>query len=184
MSLDLSKVQAADIILMMGPSTTSKIIATGTCGTVSHAILVLKNGMCIESIGGSGVGIRKVEPALSTAKTASLYRHKWITPDAMTRVCHHAKQNAGKPYDSLGAVRSGFNTGCSPMRYTPVGIFLTIYHEGEQKGVHDDKFFCSELVAHAFEKANVPLTARAFHEITPAEIMRSDRLQKVDTLIA
>jgi hypothetical protein len=70
------------------------------------------------------------------------------------------------------------------MRYTPVGIFLTIYHEGEQKGVHDDKFFCSELVAHAFEKANVPLTARAFHEITPAEIMRSDRLQKVDTLIA
>lgn len=184
MSLDISKVQAADIILMMGPSTTSKIIATGTCGSVSHAILVLNNGMCIESIGRSGVGTRKIENALSEAKTASLYRHKWITPDATVRVCHHAKQNVGKPYDSFGAVRSGFNTGCKSIRNTIGGIFLTIYHEGEQKGVHDDKFFCSELVAHAFEKANVPLTTRAFHEITPAEIMRSNRLKKVATLIA
>lgn len=184
MSLDLSKVQAADIILTMGPSTTSKVISTGTCGPVRHAILALKNGTCIESTTESGVAIRSLNEALKTAQKATLFRHKWIKPDAAIRVCHHARQNAGKPYDKIGALRSGVNSGCYITKYTKVGVYVVIAHEISQQGVHDDKFFCSELVAHAFEKANIPITAQAFHTITPAEILRSDRLAKVETLIA
>lgn len=184
MSLNLSKVQAADIILTMGPSTTSKVISTGTCGTVSHAILALKSGLCIESIGESGVEIKPLDVALSTAKKTTLYRHKWITPDAITRVCHYARLNAGKPYDNFGAIRSGVSSGCAPTKYTKAGIVVVIAHEMTARGSHDDMFFCSELVAHAFEKANIPLTPKPYHTITPAEIMRSDRLDQVETLIA
>lgn len=184
MSLDLSKVQPADVILTMGPSTTSKLISSGTCGPVSHAILALKNGFCIESISASGVAEKPLAKALHSATKATLYRHKWINSDAVTRVCYHAMQALGKPYDKFGAVRSGVSSGCSSTKLTVAGMVVILAHEINQKGSHDDKFFCSELVAYAFEKANVPLTSKPFHTITPAEIMRSDKLDQVEVLIA
>ncbi|MGH1440793.1 MAG: hypothetical protein ACRBBR_11815 [Cellvibrionaceae bacterium] len=184
-ALDLSLVEPADIILTTSDTMTSGGIRGITCGPFSHAILALKNGDCIEATPKSGVQIRSLPFALRKASHAVLYRHKTMTTEYAAWVCHYAKEQKGKGYDKFGAIRSAASTGCGgAYQATKIGYMVELIHETTQKREHNNTFFCSELIASAFEKALIPLLNKIpSHAMTPTAIATSNKLKLVKELI-
>lgn len=183
--IDTSGTQMADIILTRNEETQSKAIRVGTCSAYSHAILVLDNGDCIEAV-GSGTGIRPLRDALVPATYGVLFRHKAIDANHAGWVTHYARSFKGRPYDKMGAIRSGTVTGCSPWaQLSPVGLIVNLVdHKMKNDGsVNDLSFFCSELIARAFEKAGIPLLNARAHMATARAIARSNHLQYVKDVV-
>jgi hypothetical protein len=183
-SLDLSTVKPADIILSTTPSVTSGGIRLSTCGKFSHAILALPNGYCIEALPDKGVRIEKLSKSLSKATYAAQYRHKFIDDQNAIYVCHFAKMQQNKEYDFAGAARSGISSGCGgAMRYTKHGFIVELVHDAAQKRKHNNKFFCSELIASSFEKAGLRLLDLPSHAISPTAIATSSKITMLEELI-
>ncbi|MGH1487488.1 MAG: hypothetical protein ACRBCI_14835 [Cellvibrionaceae bacterium] len=184
-ALDLSVVQPADIIVTRSSSNGSRVIRGGTCGVYSHAILALRDGKCIEAMPETGVSIRPLKRALDDSSYAALYRHKLIDSEYATWVCHHAKKQNGKKYDMQGAMRSGVATGCGGiLKGSKLGFAVQLFDDlSKTGGRHSEKFFCSELIAYAFQKAALPLFKAQPHEATPSKITYSDKLALIEELI-
>ncbi len=181
--LDLSAVQPADIILTTSGTKNSGVIRKGTCGAFSHAILALENGDCIEALPNNGVAIEPLSRSLRSAIYAVHYRHKFIDADHAAWVCHFAKAQKGKAYDYFGAARSGASTGCSITQQTGLGYIVELIHEKAQHRQHNNTFFCSELVASAFEKAGISLLNRPSHTVSPSGLATSNKLNLIKELI-
>jgi len=181
--LDLSAVQPADIILTTSKTAGSAAIRYGSCGAFSHAILALKNGECIQAMPETGVKRLPLSIALDKASYAVQYRHKLMNPEHAVWVCHYGKEQQGKPYDYAGALRSGISSGCGITKYIPGGFIIELLHEKTQKRQHNDKFFCSELIVSAFEKAGLRLLNLPSHAVSPKFIAHSDKLSLVKELI-
>jgi len=182
-TLDLSTIQPADIILTASKTAGSAAIRYGSCGAFSHAILALKNGMCIQAMPETGVARVLTSVALKDASYAVQYRHKLMNPERATWVCHFGKEQQGKPYDYAGALRSGVSSGCDMTKYIPGGFIIELLHEITQKRQHNDKFFCSELIVSAFEKAGLRLLNLPSHAVSPKFIAHSNKLTLVRELI-
>lgn len=81
----------------------------------------------------------------------------------------------------LGAARSATATGCAPLRYSALFIFMTLLDEASKltEAGHDKSFYCSELVARAFEMAGAPLTRHRPRNVSPGALLRAEMLQVV-----
>ena len=185
LTLDLTGVQPADIIVSTTDQTTSKAIRIGSCSSYSHAILVLENGDCIESVVKDGVIKRPLSHALENAVRATLLRHHYVDANLAAWICHDAETlGKGKPYDKSGAIRSGVSTGCGGLlRYSTPSLIIQMTDELSKLGNHDDSFFCSELVARAFEKSGLSLINGRAHTATPGAIASSPHLKFIKELI-
>ncbi len=182
--LDLSMVQPADVILTTSPTTTSRGIRATTCGSYSHAILALYDGQCIEAVPGDGVYDLPLSQALRLATHATLYRHKFMDTESAGLVCSIALEQKPKKYDKIGAARSGVSSGCSGIfRGTKPGLMVELLHDVAHKGKHAEKFFCSELIAYAFEQADMRLLDLPFHAVSPRAIATSKKLKLIKDLI-
>ncbi|MGH1487170.1 MAG: hypothetical protein ACRBCI_13230 [Cellvibrionaceae bacterium] len=182
--LDLSMVQPADIILTTSPTTTSRSIRAGTCGSYSHAILSLYDGRCIQAMPGAGVDDLPLNEALEDATYATLYRHKFMDVESAGLVCSIALEQRPKKYDKIGAARSGVSSGCGGvLRGTKAGFMVELLHDAAHNGKHAEKFFCSELIAYAFEQADMRLLDLPFHAVSPRAIATSKKLILVKDLI-
>lgn len=180
---NISHIQAADILVTNSASTQSFAIRSGTCTQFSHAIMALGNGMCIEAL-SSGVRKVRLHQALSTATQASLYRYKGITAYYAQKVVNAVLQHEGKAYDFRGAVRSAISSGCSNVkRALPATILIEVHDElSKSKQEHDSTFFCSELIARAFEDAGLHLTKHPAHALSPGGLVKSEHLKFVKTI--
>jgi uncharacterized protein YycO len=182
--IDLSMVQPADIILTTADSATSAGIRLSTCGVYSHAILALPDGECIQAMPDAGVEQLALNIALGKSTHATLYRHKWMNEENASYVCHFAKMQKGKKYDFAAAARSGVTSGCGGIfRHTKQGFIVEVVHDITQKRKHNNKFFCSELIASAFEKADLRLLDLPSHAISPTAITTSNKITLIKELI-
>ena len=183
--IDLSGIQAADIIVTRNDSTNSKIIRYGSCSSYSHAILALGNGQCIDAMPEpDGVRKRALHDALNQSNRATLLRHITIDANLGAWVCHYAEKHRGKPYDKLGAARSGVSTGCGGIgKTTKIGRYIILADEIAKKDGHDESFFCSELIVKAFHDSNLSIIKGGAHTATPGAIAKSSYLQFVKELI-
>ena len=177
-TIDISGVQAADIIVTRNDAAQSKVIQYGSCSSYSHAILALGSGMCIEAI-GEGVQILQLSQALSFSTYGALYRHQSIDSNLGAWICHTATQQEGKPYDSLGAIRSGVSTGCRFTKITRPGIFIQLADEVAKLGKHDKSFFCSELIVYAYEEAGLDIIRGGSQMASPGAIAKSPYLKYI-----
>jgi uncharacterized protein YycO len=183
--LDLSMVQPADVILTTSPTTTSRGIRATTCGAYSHAILALFDGLCIQAMPVEGVYDLPLSRALDGATHATLYRHKFMDVESAGLVCSIALEQRPKKYDKIGAARSGVSSGCGGiLRGTKPGLMVELLHDVTHNGKHAEKFFCSELIAYAFEEADMRLLDLPFHAVSPRAIATSKKLTLVKDLIA
>jgi len=185
--IDLNGVQTADIILTRNEETQSKAIRVGSCSAYSDAILVLDKNECIEAT-GKGTAIEKVKDSLKYATYGTLFRHKSIDPNYAGWIVHYARTLRPKPYDMVGAIRSGVASGCDPrIQLTPAGLIISLTDHKMKGGgtAHDDSFFCSELVVRAFEKAGLPLIngGGGAHTATPRAIAKSNYLKYVKDVV-
>ncbi|CDI02550.1 conserved hypothetical protein [Candidatus Competibacter denitrificans Run_A_D11] len=181
--LTISDLKPADILLSTGEAKASKVIRGGTMSRYSHAALYIGKSQIIEAI-GSGVTLQSLEDAMSDDTLVSVYRRLRMSDEQGLQVIRYAKEQIGKKYDYVGAFGGGVTSGPGFL----IGIFLSPIVIGA--GVAADlynrmnpeaAFYCSELVAIAFEKAAVPLGSGAA-STTPADISRSHVLNYIGDL--
>lgn len=186
--LTISDLKPADILLSTGEAKASKVIRGGTMSRYSHAALYIGKSQIIEAI-GSGVTLQSLEDAMSDDTLVSVYRRLRMSDEQGLQVIRYAKEQIGKKYDYVGAFGGGVTSGSGFL----IGIFLSPIVVGRivvGAGVAADlynrlnpeaAFYCSELVAIAFEKAAVPLGSGAA-STTPADISRSHVLNYIGDL--
>lgn len=131
-------------------------IRVGTWSRFSHCDLIVGNGSRI--IGAApfcGVAESPIEKRLESSRHWAIYEvETWQAP-----VEAAAREQLGKPYDWLGCL----------------GI---VFHRDWHK---DSRWFCSELIAHAFSVAGVHLVnpELRLNRVTPEALLRSPLLKRI-----
>jgi hypothetical protein len=183
-----SALRLADIIVATSNHPQSELVRAATGGTVSHALLVIGTGSVVEAV---GTGTREVplRVALAEASFALALRHKRMTDTQADSVTEFARLFAApsRPYDVIGAVGAGLTSttvvvGCL---ISPVGCIAgqRAVNRNASPAQRDLRFFCSELVARAFQLAGVPLVDEDPSFVNPREILESKHLDYVGHLI-
>jgi len=189
MNLSVKDLEVADILLSTSNHFVSWAIRTGTLSRYSHAALYIGNGTIIESI-GEGVKQNTLNDAMSQNSLVSVYRRLNMPAGQANMVVQYAmqQQRLGKKYDLSGAFGGGV-TSTSGMF---ISIFLSpivaiggMAADDINRNNPEGKFYCSELVAMAFEYAKVPLTTGVFSSsssMTPQDISHSHYLNYIGDL--
>jgi len=158
-SVGLDALHNADIIVSTTPALISRLIRRATASTVSHAMLYIGGGQVVEAI-GEGVRLRPLATAVQDASLAVAYRHPMITEMQALRARDFAGHQIGKAYDSLGIVgQAGFQLDRRVFCLNGNIECIRRVGRNNMRIQQTDKFFCSELVWAAFQKAGIPLTA-------------------------
>lgn len=169
-----------DIIATAGGALASTIIRGATNSPFSHAILYRGNGRVVDAVPGEGVNRRTLSATLRGASLAAVFRHKTASAEQCEIAVKWAEKQAGKPYDHLGAGRIGLSpdSRTAPLRYTRAGLVTVLLDESKnlREGAHDASFFCSELIAKAFEVASAPLVDRPAHQVSPGHLLLTNKL--------
>ncbi|WP_395598886.1 YiiX/YebB-like N1pC/P60 family cysteine hydrolase [Pseudomonas sp. A1437] len=155
--VDISKLKKGDIILSTSTKFQSKVIKFFTNSDISHAMICVANGSVMDST-GDGVHARNIEKMFYDDSCAIYaYRLKnGISETEMQAVLAYVRSETGAPYTTAGAMSS---------------VVLPKVKGGELQ-------FCSRLVARAYEKAGIHLTANP-DTCTPADIQNSLLLELI-----
>lgn len=197
-----SDLKPADILLSTGDAKVSAAIRIGTGSRYSHASLYAGNGEIIEAI-GEGVVRQSLGRAMRDDTLVCVYRRMRMSDAQAQQVLRYASSQIGKAYDETGAIGAGVTSGRGALMLTvfagsmmrvPVPIvgaaaaLGTAAFTGFALGADlmnrwnpERSFFCSELVALAFEKANVPLGSGAA-STTPQDVASAHVLNFIGTL--
>jgi uncharacterized protein YycO len=140
------------ILLFRGRGLISALIRWQTRSCYSHAALLLPDGETIvEAWQGAGVRIKRKFRDWSNVDSFDVHMttHQW------GRVMDFAVSQIGKPYDYRQVIRFVTRTRSKP----------------------NDRWFCSELVAAAFNHAGMPLLHRIIpSNVSPALLALSPRM--------
>lgn len=146
------------VLLRFATSNTfgSAIIRAATWDWCSHVGFKLEDGSLLDATQHCGVSIRRLDD--QPFMRASYYR--FVGDQAVVdRAVAWARTQVGRPYDWTGILG--------------LGIRDRNWHE-------DDSWFCSELVAEAFEQAGTPLLdGTDAYRITPRDVRISPLLAPV-----
>lgn len=173
----------ADILLSTGEAVASFFIRGATVSRFSHSALYIGEGQIVEAI-GPGVGLKSLREAISDDTLVSVYRHVRITSAQAEQVVRYVSAQKDKLYDWSGAVGGGVTSESgfvmslflSPI-VTVGGLAADLYNRANPEA----SFYCSELVALAFEKARLPLCDNGYSS-TPADLSRSHLLNYIGDL--
>lgn len=184
-----SDLRPADILLSTGDASVSGAIRFGTGSRFSHASLYSGNGEIIEAI-GEGVVRQSLDRAMRDDTLVCVYRRIRMSDAQAQQVLRYASSQVGKPYDEAGAIGAGVTSGRGIMLSVFAGVLMPITRVGTVIAIGADlinrwnperSFFCSELVALAFENAGVPLGSGAA-STTPQDVASAHVLNFVGTL--
>lgn len=175
----------ADILLSTGGAKASAVIRGATVSRFSHAALFIGEGRIIEAI-GSGVTLQALRDAMADDTLVSVYRRLRMSDEQARQAVRYAREQVRqrKAYDYSGAAGGGVTSGSGfviSLFLSPIVTFGGVAADLYDRANPDAAFYCSELVAMAFESANVPLGSGAA-STTPADIARSHVLNYVGDL--
>lgn len=178
-----SDLRPADILLSTGEAVASFVIREATVSRFSHSALYIGDGQIVEAI-GSGVTLQTLRAAMRDDTLVSVYRHLHMAPEQAQQVVRYVRQHVGKLYDWGGAVGGGVTSGSGfivslflgPI-VTSAGLAADLYNRANPEA----SFYCSELVALAFESAQLSLGGGAASS-TPADLSRSHVLNYLGDL--
>lgn len=178
-----SDLQKADVIVSTTSATVSGVIRAGTGSNVSHARLYIGNGEVIEAV-GDGVVKTTLRAAMSADTVTIVYRRRDLDSATADAVVRFAQRQVGKGYDYSGAAGAGQASGRGvviSLLFPLVGAFSLGGTIGNAIAP-DNNFFCSELVARAFQAAGAPITNSRPNLVQPGELPSSSYLQYVGHL--
>lgn len=188
--ITVADLRVADIIVSTTNAAISGAIRNAMGADISHAALFTQPNYVIEAI-GEGVIEHPYDVAYREATLAIALRRRNMTEETKNNVVAQARRFAGLPYDGVGAAGSGMTTNRGAV-INGVGCFMSplgcaIGNAGilnnAREANRDTKFFCSELVARAFELANVPISDNIATYTNPRAIRVSSYLMYVGHLI-
>jgi uncharacterized protein YycO len=143
----------AVIRFVSGKGISSGIIKLGTFSKWSHVDLVTPEGFYLGARLDGGVQARA--PGYDGPNADVEFANVWLPPSMEERLWGFVRAQIGKPYDFTAILGIAFRRDWR----------------------EDDAWFCSELVAAAFEQAGKPLLLGAANRITPRDISMSPYLQ-------
>lgn len=168
--------QAGDILFSSEASVQSLGIRLFSNAAVSHVFLYLGDGEIAEAV-GAGVRIRRLDEALKESNLTAAFRRPDLTEENITALRDFARQQNGRRYNFLGIVKqvpySLARNACElpviPRRIrrfclnTMAAVMIPSF--GNQR------FFCSQFVIEAFNRAGKPLTSKSPEWLDPADIL-------------
>ena len=165
--IDTSALRPGDIIVSRSSGEFSKLIRRATNSDVSHAMIYTGDGRVVEAV-LTGVVNRPLSAALAGATYAAAYRHVKATPTAGRLAVGYALQQVGKRYDVSGLIgQGGYQLDrwflCTVQQVPACDL---IAEKANLWMESNNRFFCSELVANAFQHAGIPLVPN----VRPAKI--------------
>lgn len=166
-----------DILVTAADTNNSEIIQYMTCGKVSHAVLMLDSENAIEAV-PAGVQRTELGKILLESSEVFVLRHKNLKYIQGVQIAKYAMTKIGKAYDLIGASAAGINSGCSGvLKKTVVGmaVHLTDISVKHKTG-HELTFFCSELVAMAYQSVGLSLSSKQPWLTIPSGLLKSDQL--------
>lgn len=193
--IDETALRVADIIVSTTDHPTSRGIRTAIGTDISHAMIYLGNGAVIEAIDTGVVKRNLWTQSLKEATLAIGLRRIGMSDSHRRAVVERASQFENLPYDKVGAAgsgmtakraRAGLAAGCvlSPLLCAGGGIvFSRQVSDNASEENRDKMFFCSELVARAYELAGVPIVDGQPTYTNPRAIKVSSKLQYVGHLV-
>lgn len=184
-SIGVESLQPGDIILSTTTSPISIGIRLASQSAVSHSALYIGDGQVVEAV-GEGVVLRQLSEALADDSVAVAVRYPGLSSEVGLRIRDFAGHQLDKPYNTFGIVRHGalvINRQRCDM--IPQDGLRQACQQGMAR-IHlgtprNDAFFCSQLVAAAYEAAGVPLTSTRPNWVRPADLanIREEQVPEV-----
>jgi hypothetical protein len=159
--LKIAALAPGDIVLVRTTGV-GKLIAVGTRGRFSHAMIFAGGKRFIEAMPDAGVINMAVDRVIAKDReNLAVMRYVGSRPD-------DARSIAAKAADiASNLVSSGF---------TRTGALLSVF-AGPLPA--EGQFFCSYLIAEAFSQAQAELSDKYSHLVTPNDIRRSSKLRDI-----
>lgn len=157
-----------DILLFKGKGLISMVIRAITRSPYSHAGLVYtfeKRVYCLEAV-GAGVRLILLSELVKRYHGGIDYFEVQASQRQRARAVSFAFQQLGKIYDKPGIFR----------------FVAALVLDRTAVSPRDDRWFCSELVAAAYETQGAPLTARQDAYTSPNDLAMSQKLTLVCTI--
>lgn len=180
MTLDVRALFPGDIIATTSRGRSSEAIRWATNGIFSHAIMYIGNKYCVEATPERGVTKASLVDATKNSQYALVFRHRTASSSGCALAAQWAAAQAGKPYDFAGAARVGLQPGArtAPLRIAAPGLLITAVDEldATRAAGHDASFFCSELIARAYQVAGEPIVDTPVYLTGPNRFLQTDKL--------
>ena len=168
--------QAGDILFSSEASVQSLGIRLFSNAAVSHVFLYLGDGEIAEAV-GAGVRIRRLDEALKESNLTAAFRRPDLTEENIAALRDFARQQNGRRYNFLGIVKqmpySLARNACElPVIPRRIRRFcLNTMAAVMIPSFGNRRFFCSQFVIEAFNRAGKPLTSKLPEWLDPADIL-------------
>ena len=143
---------------------------------VSHVFLYLGDGEIAEAV-GAGVRIRRLDEALKESNLTAAFRRPDLTEENIAALRDFARQQNGRRYNFLGIVKQvpySLARNACELPVTPRRIrrfCLNTMAAVMIPSFGNRRFFCSQFVIEAFNRAGKPLTSKLPEWLDPADIL-------------
>lgn len=168
--------QAGDILFSSEACVQSLGIRLFSNAAVSHVFLYLGDGEIAEAV-GAGVRIRRLGEALKESNLTAAFRRPDLTEENIAALRDFARQQNGRRYNFLGIVKqvpySLARNACElPVIPRRIRRFcLNTMAAVMIPSFGNRRFFCSQFVIEAFNRAGKPLTSKSPEWLDPADIL-------------
>ena len=168
--------QAGDILFSSEASVQSLGIRLFSNAAVSHVFLYLGDSEIAEAV-GAGVRIRRLDEALKESNLTAAFRRPDLTEENIAALRDFARQQNGRRYNFLGIVKqvpySLARNACElPVIPRRIRRFcLNTMAAVMIPSFGNRRFFCSQFVIEAFNRAGKPLTSKSPEWLDPADIL-------------
>jgi hypothetical protein len=175
-SILANDLRAGDIVLSSTNGITSLGIRVLTIAPVSHAALYLGNDQVAEAV-GSGIRIRSTADFIAGESTIVAFRHPQLSPEQATSLRQFAESQDGKKYNTLGIVLQAPFT--LQRQFCEIPLVPSLVRDACIRGLaaiqlgaaRNDRFFCSQFVLEAYQRAQLPLTSANPLLVSPADLL-------------
>jgi hypothetical protein len=180
----------ADIIVSTTNAKISQAIRASIGSDVSHAMLVTHNGNVIEAIDPAVIEQAR-SLALKSATLAIVLRKRDMNTALVNSVVLNAQSFAGRSYDKIGAAGAGMSNTRGKLISAAISVFSPAASAATQTAIatnatnalRDGSFFCSELVARAYQMAGIPIVSQQPSFTNPRNVRMASSLMYVGHLI-
>lgn len=189
--VSIDQLRKADIIVSTTDAVISGAIRAGSGSDFSHTMLYTGNSYVVEAV-ADGVVHRPWSEASADATLAIALRRRNMTNAKKDEVVDNALAFKGRDYDAIGALGAGITKKRGSVLWNGVTINVPGLNLATKIAIannardsnKDDAFFCSELVARAFQLACMSLSTVEPTFMNPREVRMCANLMYVGHLIS
>ena len=174
--IQAADLQAGDILFSADSGLQSRSLRLFGNSSVSHTFLYLGDGQIAEAV-GSGVHIGSLDDSVRHSPLLAVYRHPQFSSTEAAAIRRFAEQEAGGKYNYVGILKQTPYTVTRKVCELPLiprqfrHMCLNTMALVQVTPFSSERYFCSQLVIEAYNRAGLPLTHTPPEWISPADIL-------------